>query len=288
MKRKLIALLTAMLLTVALATPAFADLIWEPYGDAFYERHRDEITYHDRAYITNGAEGYVTVRTSPDSFTEVVNLSNGTRFFVIHVWEDKDGTQWGIGYPAGMFDYKGWVRLSDMAMVYDYICFNEDHGGEFRDYDGSEDHLTEAYVYTYPGGVVKSKLEQGSGDYRFTDSFQNLYTDENGLRWTFISYYMGHRDGWVCIDDPMNETLGTDTYLTVGQVREGSALMTPSESDIVSTDDQEPGQNTEVLYPPAENVPAARIWWVWVIPAVLVIAVVVVTALIVRKRRKKA
>ena len=117
MKRKLFALLMAAVLLVTMVTPAFADIIWEPYGDSFYEKHRDECSYHDRAYIANGEKGYVTVKTAPDSLTEVVNLANGTRFFVVHVWEDKDGTQWGVGYPAGMFDSEGWVELSEMAMI---------------------------------------------------------------------------------------------------------------------------------------------------------------------------
>lgn len=284
MKRKLLALLTAMLMVVTLVTPAFADIIWEPYGDSFYDRHRNEITYHDRGYLANGEKGYVTVRTAPDSMTEVVNLANGTRFFVVHVWEDKDGTQWGVGYPSGQWDKEGWVKLSDMAMVYDYISFNEDHSSEFKEYDGSGDHLTEAYVYSYPGGVCGSKMEQGSGDYTFVEGFQNLYTDENGLRWTFIGYYMGHRDGWVCIDEPLNENLGIDTSLSVGQVRGGETLVPPAgDTSIPDVQEQQP---SEELIPPAENIPPAKTTPMWLIPVVLVIVVAVATAVIVRKRRK--
>ncbi len=282
MKRKLLALLTAMLLLATLTTPAFADIIWEPFGNSFYKSHSHECSYHDRSYLANGEKGYVTVRTAPDSMTEVVNIANGTRFFVVHVWTDEDGTPWGVGYPSGMFDSEGWVKLSDMAMIYDYISFEEDHGSEFKEYDGSGDHLTEAYVYAYPGGVCSSKkMEQGSGDYRFTEGFKNLYTDENGLRWTFIGYYMGHRDGWVCIDDPLNENLGTETSLTVGQVRGGGLLKPPADPPAV----EDPAPTEEVIYPPAEKIPAARTWLMWAIPVVLIIVVAVVTAVIVRKRR---
>ena len=284
MKRKIFALLTAVILLAAMITPAFADIIWEPYGNSFYQIHSDECSYHDRAYIANGEKGYVTVKTAPDSLAEVVNLANGTRFFVVHVWEDKDGTQWGVGYPAGMFDSEGWVKLSDMAMIYDHISFNEDYSSEFAEYDGSGDHLTEVYVYSYPGGVCGSKMEQGGGSYTFAEAFNHLYTDENGLRWTFIGYYMGHRDGWVCIDDPLNENLGTETSLTVGQVRGSEALNPPADPPAEET----PAPTVEVIYPPAEEIPPAKTLPMWLIPAVLVIVAAVITAVIVRRRRKNA
>lgn len=282
MKRKLLALLMAVLLLAAMTTPAFADIIWEPYGDSFYEKHRNECSYHDRSYLANGEKGYVTVRTAPDSLTEVVNVANGTVFFVVHVWTDKDGARWGVGYPAGMFDSEGWVKLSEMAMIYDYISFEEDHASEFKAYDGSGDDLQEACYYSYPGGVYIGNMKQGGGDYTFAEAFQNLYTDENGLRWTFVGYYYGHVDGWVCIDDPMNESLGVSTPLTVGQVRGGETLVPPA-GEVSLPDTQE--QKLELI-PPAEDIPVAKTLPLWLIPVILVIVVAVVTAVIVRKRRK--
>lgn len=266
MKRKLTALLTALLLMATLVTPAFADLIWEPMGNSFFDAHRNECEYVDRAYLVNGAQGYAAMKHAPDGRSEIMNVPNGTTVIVSFVWTDKDGAQWGIGYPSGRWEEEGWINLADMALIYDYICFDEDHSHEYQEYDGSGDHLTEALVYTYPGGVYSSKMEQGGGDYGFAEGFRNLYTDENGLRWTFIGYYMGHRDGWVCIDDPLNENLGVETAPTADQVRgAGSGLV-----------------------PPAAEVPATGGFPLWIIPAVLVIAVAVATALIVRKRRKAA
>lgn len=262
MKRKLIALLTAVLLLAALAVPAFADVIWEP-ENSFYSTHRDECAYHDRSYLANAGDGYVTVRKAPGSSAEIANIANGTRFFVQFVWTDQSGAQWGVGYPAGEFDQMGWVPLADMELIYDYIAFEEDHGAQFGEYDGSGDALDSAYVYSYPGGMVTSELE-ASGDYRPT--FQHLYTDENGLRWTFIGYYMGHRDGWVCIDDPMNEALGTAEYQAASVVR---------------------GEQDH-LVGPAASVPAARSFPLWVVPVVLIVIVVVLTAVFVRRRGKRA
>jgi len=292
--KKLFALLTALLLMVLMVTPAFADIIWEPYGNSFYERHRNECSHHERSYLTNGEKGYVTVRTSPDSLSEVVNMINGTRFFVVHIWTDKDGTQWGVGYPAGQFDSEGWVKLSDMVMIYDYISFEEDHRHEYKNYDGSADGLTEACTYSYPGGVYWGKQENwGGGDFALSDCFDILYTDENGLHWSFVGYYYGHKNFWVCIDDPMNENLGMETYLTVGQVRGSEQLNPPvqppaAEDENLTAADPAPTEETdEVIYPPAAEIPSAKTLPMWTIPVVLVIVVVVATAVIVRKRQSK-
>ena len=265
MKRKLLALLTVLLLLVTMVTPAFADLLWEPRSNSFYESHGG--TYHNRAYLANGGDGYVTVRTAPDSRSEVVNLANGTRFFVVYTWEDKDGSLWGLGYPAGQGEQEGWVPLADMALIYDHISFEEDHGHEFQAYDGSGDHLTEACTYSYPGGVYRGMQEDwsGGGDFTLSDCFDILYTDENGLRWSYVRYFYGNKNFWICIDDPMNENLGVESYLTEAQVR---------------------GIDSPIV-PPAAQVPDTGAFPLWVIPVVLVIAVAVVTAVIVRKRRAK-
>lgn len=264
MKQKLLALLTAVLLLSAVVPSAFADMIWEP-ENSFYNSHREECTYHDRSYLANGGDGYVTVRTAPGTYSEAANVANGTRFFIQFLWTDKDGADWGVGYPAGEFDKMGWVPLADMARIYDYRDFEEDHAAEFQVYDGSGDEVGEALVFTYPGGTVSSTLTESKEYMPFSESFRYLYTDENGLRWTFIGYYMGHRDGWVCVDDPMNETLGAAEDQTVSQVRGGG----------------------ETLVSPAASIPTARSFPLWTVPVALAIAAVVVTAVIKRVRRKR-
>ena len=264
MKRKLLALLTVLLLLVTMVTPAFADVLWEPRGNSFYESHGS--TYHNRTYLANGGDGYVTVRTAPDSRSEVVNLANGIWFNVVYTWEDKDGSLWGLGYSGQWGENEGWVPLADMALIYDYVSFDEDHSHEFQPYDGSCGDLTEACTYSYPGGVYISSVKAvDGGSYTLDQGFQNLYTDENGLRWSYIGYFYGLKNFWVCIDDPMNENLGVESYLTEAQVR---------------------GIDSPIV-PPAAQVPDTGAFPLWVIPVVLVIAVAVVTAVIVRKRRAK-
>lgn len=327
MKHKVSAFLLALVMAAALAVPAFADVMWEPYDNSFYEAHRDECTYENRSYLANGQKGYVTLRTAPDSVIEVANVANGTSLYIGFIWQGNGGDKWAVGDYAVQEEgqtwkwYTGWVSMDDLALIYDSIAFEEDHGAEFQEYDGSGDDLTEAYLYSYPNGSFQMLLVEAKEYLPFADTFQNLYTDENGLRWTFVGYYMGRRDAWICIDDPLNENLGVDSPRTVAQVRNAADVVPPAEKvpdpvtseepfdtpepsgnmedDAVPTeepsDTPEPSENTEndavpteELIPPAERIPAARTWLVWLIPAVLVIAVVVVTAVLIRRKNKKA
>lgn len=270
MKRKITTLLLAVVMLLALSVPAFADIMWEPYGNSFYESHQGEMNYVDRGYLANGQKGYITIKAAPNSLVEVANLTNGTRFNVGMTWQEKDGTQWAVGYysfktESGWDDYTGWVPMSDLALIYDYEEFAADHSGEFAEYDGSGDELTEVCLYSYPGGVYRYNLTESKSYMPFAESFEHLYTDENGLRWTYVGYYMGRNNAWACIDDPLNENLGTEGYLTVSQVR-------GIEDDVI----------------PAEEAPEALIWPVWLIPVVLIIAVAVATAVLVRKKNKRA
>lgn len=265
MKRKLLTALMAVLLLLTVATPAFADVIWEP-DNTFHRLHRDECTYHNRSYLVNGEKGYVTVLTAPNGAGQIANVANGTCFFAEYLWTDTDGTQWAIGYPAGDYGNEGWICMSDLMLIYDHICFVEDHGHEFEEYDGSDLHLVKACGYSYPGGMLSAVLT-GSEDYPI-EGFQYLYTDEDGRRWSYVGYYNGSRNIWICLDDPTNSDLGlgthyVDRFPTAAEIR---------------------GENV-TLVDPADTVPNAMP--MWMIPVVLIAAVAVVTAVILRRRRKK-
>lgn len=270
MGRKLSVLMLAVVMAAALVAPAFADVMWEPYDNDFYETHREECTNENRSYLANGADGYVTLKTAPDSLTEAVNVANGNSLYVGYIWQRNGSDRWAVCDYSVLDEngswtwYSGWVPLSDLALIYDYIAFEEDHGTEFQQYDGSGDGLTEVCLYSYPGGAYWENLTESEGYMAFADSFQYLYTDENGRRWTFVGYYLGRRNAWVCLDDPLNGELGVDGCRTVAQVRGAEETLTPA----------------------AESVPAAKTAVLWVIPAVLVVAVTAVTAVLVRKKKK--
>ncbi|MBP3319112.1 MAG: cell wall anchor protein, partial [Ruminiclostridium sp.] len=59
--KKLLALALSLCLLTALSAPAHADVIWEPYDDDFWEEHKGEMVYHNRGYLANGPDGFVTL-----------------------------------------------------------------------------------------------------------------------------------------------------------------------------------------------------------------------------------
>ena len=109
--------------------------------------------YENRTYLANGPEGYLTLRESPQSSAEVINIVNGESVYVGYLWTDGKGDQWGVAEYGVTSDsgertwHDGWAPLSQLALVYDHICFEEDHGDELEAYDGSGDVLTEIMVY---------------------------------------------------------------------------------------------------------------------------------------------
>lgn len=273
MKRRLLSLLLAFAAAAALTAPAFADVLWEPYGNDFYEAHRDECVYENRKYLANGEAGYVTIQASPQSSAEVFNVPNGEAIQVGFRWTDGTGAQWAVATYGVRSDsgdwawYDGWIPMSRLELVYDSIAFEEDHAGELGEYDGSGDDLTEIVVYQYPGGPLASQVsfQVDVEENPLSEYFQYLYTDENGLRWSKMGYYYGCRNVWVCLDRPVDDTLGEEQPQAAAQVR---------------------GEDSPALHPAAEEVPAPRTIPLWLIPAALVILAAAVTALLVRRTRK--
>lgn len=251
--KKLLALAAAFVLALTVTLPAAADVIIPPEG-AFYNSHSGQCVYVGRSYIANGKEGHVAVYSAPGALMPGY-MTNGERVYISHSWIDRQDsakTEWGVTQDGR------WMQMSELALIYDWQAFEDDFGSEFKEYDGTGGEITKACLYSYPGGVYVWTWDMGQD---FTEAFTHIYVDADGRSWGFIGYYMGRHYQWVCLDDPLNENLGSAEYLSVEQVRSGHELVAPAEKLPVS--------------------PA-----LWLIPAALVIVVVIVTAIIVRKRRK--
>lgn len=227
--------LTPLLLTAAsmlsLAAPAAADLIWEP-ENAFYERHRDECVYEDRQYELAGYDGVVTLWDAPNGMAQR-ELPNGERGTVQFRWSG-NGVEWG--YLYGILENwrdGGWVPMDDLALVYDSRQFWEDHAAEIVEGGPAPVDFDFAVRYAYPGGPVSGNLREHREYAPFSDVFSTLYADENGLRWGYVSYYMGSREVWVCLDDPQNEQLDTNIVAvepSAAQLR-GAPTVAPGVTD---------------------------------------------------------
>lgn len=228
MKRKLTALLLVLLAVSALAVPVRADVIWEP-DDSFYKSHRDECSYVGRAYLLAGYDGTVTLYTAPGGMSKTT-VENDTRGTVQFTWTGDDLT-WGYLMAGG--NQEGWVPMDDLTPVYDSQQFMADHSGEIVTSDSVPVDFHEAVLYDYPNGTTGSyTLEEDAVYLPFDQLFTQVYTDEGGLRWGYVGYYMGRRSSWICLDDPMNDSLTggiVSPALSPAQAR-GSATVEPGGS----------------------------------------------------------
>lgn len=256
MKRKLLPLVLFLLAVTVLAPPAAADMIWEP-NDSFYKKHQNECEYVNRAYELAGYDGKVTVYTAPDGMSKTT-LDNGIQANVQFTWTG-GGLTWGYLIRWGDSPVEGWVPMDDVSLVYDSREFMADHAGEITTSDPVPVDFSEAALYSYPHGPVWENTLKEDKDYQpFTEIFTKIYTDEAGLRWGYVGYYMGHTEAWVCLDDPMNTQLNT-----------GIVPVAPSPA-------QARGSATAVT----AGLPALPI------AAVLVAAVAAVTAILILRRKR--
>ncbi len=192
--KKSLSILLIFLFFLSFALPAQADIIYEP-SDSFYESHRDDCSYHNRSYTARiDTHAY----TSPELSIKVGNIQENSSVYVIYTYQDAEGNLWGYVED----DITGWVPLAYFAVVYDYISFQEDYGHMFTDESGdlSEDYV-EQYVhfYVYPGGPDSYPLFMDGGN---SPHFTHTYTDDFGHKWGYIAYYYGHRNSWICLDNP--------------------------------------------------------------------------------------
>ena len=259
MKRKLLSLLLLLILSIALAVPAAADVIWEP-DDAFYSRHRNDCTYENRGYELAGYGDSVQLWSAPDGRVQE-ELPNGIRGTVQFRWSGGD-TEWGYIYGlSGDWEKGGWIPMDDLSLVYDSQEFMTDHADKIVNGDPVPAEFSSAMLYSYPGGPAAYVLNEDARYMPFSDVFSTVYTDEDGLRWGHIGYYMGTRDYWVCLDDPMNEHLDT-----------GVVPCAPSAAQLRGAPTVEPG---------------ARQALPLILAAVLVVVVVAVTVFLLHKLRPR-
>lgn len=221
MKRLWSSLLAVLALAV-LAVPARADILWEPFGDKFFEAHRDEIEVVRRYFLANGEEGFVTLWDAPGGRKAVAQYENGEKLLVYDVYRD-----WGLvmsrweSEKGGWEETYGWTPLEDLSLVYDHISFREEYGDqirayrdELRDYDGD---LSVVNFYEYPGAPEIKTTHRPRGDsaenYRNSltgtgerSAVSQVFTDEEGRTWGYVDYFYGQVEGWFCLEDPA----GTD------------------------------------------------------------------------------
>lgn len=255
MKKRLFTILLTLCMMVLLLPVASADVIFEP-EDAFYESHREDCDYVSRSFTANGPDGRVIVYHSPENAARVTTMENGEVCWISFVYTAPDGLRWGY-----LEEPSGWIPMDYLVVVYDYISFAEEFGdrivsgqGNLHDYTGCE-----VFFWSYPGSESCTAVEI-DGDY--APEYGPIFVDDGGRTWGCCGYYFGHRNFWICLDDP---TADYDTlYAELPPQQVTHPNVTAPAGDIT------PNGGSGILF-----------------ATIAVIAVVAATALILRSMKKK-
>ena len=207
-KRGFTFLLIMVLFLLSFPLAARADVLLEP-NNSFYERHRSECTYLSRSFYANGKDGYVALKSEPNSKTETAVIENGDTIRIMFTYSH-NGEMWGVTEISSQdTPYRewptGWIPMNQLLLMYDYISFEEDHKDEFYKYTGDYSELKAAkdlVLWAWPG----SGNILWSGELPDTENFRvsNTYRDAEGREWGVVDYWYGIRNVWACLSDPEN------------------------------------------------------------------------------------
>lgn len=211
--KRLLTCALALLMLLALSAPAFADVMWEPNNNSFYDRHREQCQYENRNYYANGREGFVTLLDSPNGSMVRAQFENGEK---LHIYFIYDGSYGLAAYWIDGKETSGWVPMSDLELVYDFISFEEEYAdriraynGEFADYEGTPEVVN---FYAYPGAERINEAWKTDGQWHVLENLtgtadnpsyiSSIFVDEDGRTWGYVAYMYGHLNSWFCLDEP--------------------------------------------------------------------------------------
>ncbi len=209
-----------ILTLIILPQKAYADIIFTPEGDNFYDKHQNECEIVARSYVMNGKEGSVKLFESPLSKKVVTKLPNETVAFISVSFEDKNEVLWGSVEIFNQLgenreNVHGWVKMKELQLVYDNEAFCEEHKKEFKKYNGEFDHYEikdlikdQIVLWEYPGSAnTHGKLNKLDPLHKIAC----IYEDVNKRVWGYYVYADGNTVGygnksgvWICISDPTN------------------------------------------------------------------------------------
>ncbi len=232
--KRLFTCLLAVITLLSLTPAAYADVVWEPQNK-FYENHANECAYIGRSYYANGPEGFVTLWAAPGGSMVAAQYENG--FTLPVYWQYQD---WGCVTVWGdEGNVSGWVPLSELYPVYDYISFEEEYGSQFKDYKGEFADFSgdagEICCWAYPNAPEYSFTLDSGADIveRLTGAgeeqsyISHVYTDDNGVSWGVVGYLFGFRNFWINLDNPSDKNVLSSGALPADALIAAGALTPP-------------------------------------------------------------
>ena len=195
--KRLINLLLALVLVLAMSPAVYADVVYIP-DDDFLDAHVSD--REDRSYT---ARTEVKVYEDPGTGKVVATLSEGDSVHVYYIWTDALLHKWGCIETE---QFSGWIPMAYMKRSYDSISFREDYSDQFRSL-GDWVYLDEAYagqeirIWSYPCSESSFTWTFDS-DPESLPCYGTLYTDDSGLDWCYVNYSWGFTDFWICLSDP--------------------------------------------------------------------------------------
>lgn len=237
MKRIFTGALTLFML-LSLAATAYADILWSPMDNQFFDSHHQECEYLGRSYYANGSAGFVTAWEAPGGTYVREQYRNGEVLWVGYTYRS-----WGLvsRWEDGE-EISGWVPMADLYLVYDHISFEEEYGAQFQDYSGEfADYEGEAgeefcfWEYPYAGepdtriAITQDMLDALRGSGEQSSYISKVYVDENGRNWGFVNYLYGIRNFWILLDDPTCENVTASRVPKADELIRSGELVPPQE-----------------------------------------------------------
>lgn len=239
MKRVLTCALT-LLMALALAAPAFADVLWSPIENPFFDAHYHGCEYEGRSYYANGDKGFVTLWDAPGGSMVRAQYQNGEKLWAGYTYHG----EWAlINCRDGRDALSGWVPLKDLYLVYDHISFEEEYGGqfwdysgEFADYDGGTGERFWFWEYPYAGEprvtkeITQMELDTltGKSD-EIPNCISKVYVDGNDRTWGYVEWLYGDRNFWLLLDNPTCDGIMTSCLPEVDVLIDSGEITPPKE-----------------------------------------------------------
>ena len=275
--RRSSSVILCILCFLVFGTGVFADVIYTP-DDSFYASHFDQCQAEDRRYTA--APGSAA-QISPVDGRKAFDLAPGIEYNVNATFTDSLGTVWGC-IENDRFDETGWIPMFSLSLVYDGICFEEDHKSEFISPDGILPNLDGgAVVYEYPGSPHRWILGAGTDFSGIT--YSDAWKDEGGFMWLHVTYYLG-LCGWICADNPL---AGADDAENSGSEPVATDPSAPEIPGIAKSDEIIPADPDST---PTAHVPQSALPKTLLLAVILTLSAAVLagalTLIFLRKKKK--